>query len=597
MTKEDILYMPPEWASKVIWYQILVERFRNGNPGNDPSRESIEGATVDKVPENWSITPWGHNWYKKEDWAEQMPVDFYRTVQLRRYGGDLTGVLEKIPYLKKLGINAIYFNPLNQAPSLHKYDPSYYHHVDVHFGPSPIEDLRQIKEENPGDPLTWTWTNADQLFLHLITVCHDHDIKVIVDFSWNHTGHTFWAFEDIKKNHKNSAFLDWYEKIDFAEDKIEKSFTYSSWNQISTLPEIKKLNSKRHPEYGYLEGDLPENVKNHIFAVCQRWIDPKNNGDHYYGIDGMRLDVADLVPMSFWRELRHKTKEMNSAFFLVGENWWEEWPHKLLDPRPWLEGDTFDSVMHYQWFQCARSYFGDSADNVNLLGFIGKMQEIYSGIRVENCRTLMNLVSSHDAPRLLTTLQNNNHYKFHCKPQEDPDYLTYYPNTITYTRAALLLIHQFTFLGSPHIWNGDEIGMTGADDPDNRKPLHWPDIIFEKETASEFSTYTYEDNPYMNAGVFDLYQKLIKLRKKHESLNLGDCIFYTDDIDTLPLLIYTRSWRKEKIVVLFNNNDVPYPIPTKFAEGKPLFQYNITHSFGTHLPAYSAIVKCLPSTS
>lgn len=584
----DSFNNPPDWASKAIWYQIFVERFRNGNTNSDPTFHSIQQSTVDKVPDTWHVTPWEHDWYTKEDWAKDMPVDFYRAVQLRRYGGDLSGVLSKIPYLKKLGVNAVYFNPLNHAPSLHKYDTTYYHHIDVHFGPDPKGDLEIIKNEDPGDPSTWNWTEADKLFIKILEIFAENGIKTIVDFSWNHTGHTFWAFEDIKKNRSNSKYKDWYEGIHFKDDDI---LVYGSWNDITTLPELKKTNKSRNPVKGFMEGDLHPGIKQHIFDVCKRWIQPVINGKKYKGIDGMRLDVADLVPMTFWRELRVFTRGLNKNFLLVGENWWEEWPHKLLDPRPWLEGDSFDSVMHYQWFQVARAYFGDSADNIDLVEFIGRMQALYNDIRVKNCQSLMNLASSHDAPRIWTSMFNKNQYKYKCKPPEDDSYRTDYPDKRSYTATILLLIHQFTFLGAPHIWNGDEMGMVGADDPDNRKPLHWPDILFAKENASEYSSYEYQIKPVFDASIFDMYEKLIKLRKKHLCLSLGDCLFYTFEIKTSKLVIYTRSYKKQSIVVLINNNPEPQPIPKDFRNGSVLFYYNITDCLDTQMPPYSAFIK------
>ncbi|MBK8620683.1 MAG: hypothetical protein IPN79_02715 [Saprospiraceae bacterium] len=579
---------PPEWAKKAIWYQIFVERFRNGNKTSNPTFQSIQGSTVDKVPDDWIITPWGHDWYAKDPWAIQMPVDFYRAVQLRRYGGDLSGVLLKIPYLKKLGVNAVYFNPLNHAPSLHKYDTTYYHHIDVHFGPDPVGDLKLIKKEDPGNPETWTWTEADKLFIQILKILDENEIHVIVDFSWNHTGHTFWAFEDIKKHKSNSEYIDWYEGIHFNESDTLK---YGSWNDISTLPELKKTNKGKNPEKGFMEGDLHPGIKKHIFDVCTRWIQPVIQGKKHKGIDGMRLDVADLVPMSFWRELRQYTRSLNKNFLLVGENWWEEWPHKLLDPRPWLEGDSFDSVMHYQWFQVARAYFGDSADHIDLPEFIGKMQALYSGIRVENCRVLMNLASSHDAPRIWTSMFNKNQYKFKCKPPEDDSYRTDFPDELGYTNTMLLLIHQFTFLGTPHIWNGDEMGMTGADDPDNRKPLHWPDIHFNIEHASEYSNYDYQIQPVFDANIFDFFQKLIKLRKKHLCFSLGNCLFYTNDILTSKLVIYTRTYKNQSIVIMINNNPEPYKIPKIFQGGSVLFYYNISDCLDTKIPPYAALIK------
>ncbi|MBP6538990.1 MAG: hypothetical protein KA234_01540, partial [Saprospiraceae bacterium] len=120
-TQSDLPFdQPPAWAREAIWYQIFVERFFNGNQANNPTPITSDNALIDPLPDDWSLTDWGHNWYKQEPWAKKTGLDFYRTIQMRRYGGDLDGVLQKIAYLKDLGINAIYFNPINDAPSLHK---------------------------------------------------------------------------------------------------------------------------------------------------------------------------------------------------------------------------------------------------------------------------------------------------------------------------------------------------------------------------------------------------------------------------------------------------------------------------------------------
>lgn len=193
----------PGWAASAIWYQIFVERFRNGNPNNDPTLETMKGALMDPIPASWSVTPWNHNWYEQEAWAKETGLDFYRTIQMRRYGGDLEGVLQKISYLQKLGINAVYFNPLNDSPSLHKYDARSYHHIDVNFGDDRDGDIALMKEEDPANPASWVWTSADKKFVEVIRQLHKAGIKVVLDYSWNHTGPEFWAFQDIIKKERS----------------------------------------------------------------------------------------------------------------------------------------------------------------------------------------------------------------------------------------------------------------------------------------------------------------------------------------------------------------------------------------------------------
>jgi glycosidase len=138
------------------------------------------GSYPGTFPVSWSVTPWNHDWYEHEPWLDSVKAgDFYSRIQARRYGGDLQGVLEKLGYLQSLGINAVYFNPLNDSPSLHKYNARNYTHIDRNFGPDPVGDAEQMNSEIPGDATTWKWTSADRLFLKVVDECHKRGIKVI----------------------------------------------------------------------------------------------------------------------------------------------------------------------------------------------------------------------------------------------------------------------------------------------------------------------------------------------------------------------------------------------------------------------------------
>ena len=127
----------PAWAGDAVWYQIFPERFRNGDPRNDPTPADIVDPIARPLPAGWRTTPWGHDWYALDPWARAAHLSFYDEVYFRRYGGDLQGVLDRLDYLQDLGVTALYFNPLNDAPSLHKYDARNYRHIDRNFGPDP----------------------------------------------------------------------------------------------------------------------------------------------------------------------------------------------------------------------------------------------------------------------------------------------------------------------------------------------------------------------------------------------------------------------------------------------------------------------------
>ena len=168
----------PDWAKDVIWYQIFPERFANGDPSNDPTRASLNDPQY--VTPNWETMKWESEWYDRADWEKEMSPHFYDTVYHRRYGGDLQGVIDKLDYLKDLGINGIYFNPIFYADSLHKYDGNSFHHIDPYFGPDPQGDLDLIENEST-NPASWKWTAADKLFLKLLDEAKARGIRVIID--------------------------------------------------------------------------------------------------------------------------------------------------------------------------------------------------------------------------------------------------------------------------------------------------------------------------------------------------------------------------------------------------------------------------------
>ncbi len=559
---------PPQWAKEVIWYQIFVERFRNGDPSNDPTSDDIEGSYPGFVPANWKVTPWTQDWYaddvyfpdleKGQDWFGNPVTYFGQKSQLRRYGGDLQGVLDQIPYLDSLGITAVYFNPLNDAPSLHKYDPRYWRHVDRNFGPDPKGDVEVMQSEVHDDPSTWQFTAADKLFLQVIDELHKRDIRVILDYSWNHTGHRFWAWLDLVENQQESKYKDWYWVNSFDDPETEENeFNYRGWFGVKDLPEIRETKYMDHS--GKVTIDTTGNVysqavKDHIFAITRRWLDPNDDGDPSDGVDGYRLDVAAEMPLGFWKEFRTVVREINPDAYLLGEVWWEQWPDKLLDPAPFLEGDVFDSPMNYRWYRSARKFFSGDPEKLSVSEFIDSLNLIQEGIRKQNNYAMMNLNGSHDSPRVLTSLFNKNMYKVHAKPDQDSTYKIHQPDEETFKILKLLLAHQYTYIGSPHIWAGDEMGMWGADDPSERKPLIWPDYEFDIETTHPLKMKRPTDEVRFDSELFKYYQKLITIRKENKVLMTGDIEFVIPD-DSYEILAYRRYNEEDEIVVLLNRND------------------------------------------
>jgi len=548
----------PEWTKYAIWYQIFVERFRNGDPSNDPTPSDMEGSYPSYIPKSWTITPWGHDWYAHEPWLDSIKASgFNSKIQARRYGGDLQGVLDKLDYLQNLGINAIYFNPLNDSPSLHKYDARNYTHIDRNFGPDPKGDIALMNSETPVNSSTWKWTSADKLFLKVINECHKRGIRVIMDYSWNHTGRVFWALNDIRKNGKNSKFADWYNIIQFDNPATPANeFKYEGWGGNNPyMPVFKKDIIPPDDKVMPFEGNLhSKSLKEYIFKVSERWLDPDGDGNPSDGVDGFRLDVAGEIPMGFWREYRERVRQINPEAYLIGEIWWLEWPDKLFDPRVYLEGDQFDAIMNYRWFRIARGFFGQAEPVLTATGFVSEIARINKGIKTENLQAMMNVSSTHDSPRLSTSLYNKTMDKYNAKPSENPDYKINKPDEITRKEQMLLLIHQFTFIGAPQIWNGEEFGMWGADDPDCRKPLIWNDIVYEDERAAfDPAKLRPVDIVKQDTSLLKFYMKLSKLRKENRVLVYGDLSFPVAD-DQKMVLAYKRNMDKEEIIVAFNRS-------------------------------------------
>jgi len=549
----------PAWAADAIWYQIFVERFRNGDPSNDPTAHDIEGFSSQRTPDGWQPTPWSQDWYRQEPWAAASGRDFYAAVQFRRYGGDLQGVIDRLDYLQDLGVTALYLNPINDAPSLHKYDARSYHHIDRNFGPDPRGDEARMAAEDPADPATWGWTAADSLFLSLVREVHRRGMHIIVDYSWNHTGTNFWAWRDVLRNQRQSRFADWYEieRFDDPATPDTNEFAYRGWAGVPSLPEWKKVGRPAGQTRGAIEGNLVPGVRDHVFAVTRRWMDPNGDGDPADGVDGFRLDVAEVVPLGFWRDYRRFVRSVNPEAYLIGEVWWETWPDKLYDPAPWLRGDVFDAVMNYRWYMPTRSFFTGAPPRLTALRYVAHLDSLTVGIGPSQLRAMMNLTASHDTPRFGTSVYNPGRYKYRNIPREDPAYRIDRPDERTRRIQQMILVQQFTYVGAPHVWNGDEVGMWGADDPDERKPVVWADLSYDDETTHPLGRPRHRDRVVPDTALFRVYRDLIALRKQHLRLFVDGTLTWLLVDDARGLLAYDRVLGDQGAIVAFNASDAP----------------------------------------
>jgi len=553
---------PPAWAAEAIWYQVFVERFRNGDPENDPTTHDIGGVTDEAPPEGWRPTPWGQDWYRQEPWAAATGKGFYGTVNFRRYGGDLQGVLDRLDYLQDLGVTALYLNPVNDAPSLHKYDARNYRHIDRNFGPDPRGDEARMAAEDPMDPATWGWTSADSLFLALVREVHRRGMRVIVDYSWNHTGITFWAWRDVLERQDESPYAGWYEiqRFDDRATADTNEFAYRGWVGVPWLPEWKKVGRPEGKTHGAIEGNLVPGVRDLVFNVTRRWLDPNGDGDPSDGIDGFRLDVAEMVPLGFWRDYRRFVRSINPEAYLVGEVWWEQWPDRMYDPAPWLQGDVFDAVMHYRWYMPTRSFFAGAPPGMSATWYAAHLDSLDDGIAPAHMKVMMNLTASHDTPRFGTSVYNRNRYKYHANPREDSTYRIDRPDARAREAQRMILVQQFTWVGAPHVWNGDEVGMWGADDPDERKPMVWADLRYEDESTHPLGGARRRDRVAPDTALLGVYRDLIALRKRHLRLFVDGTVAWLVTDDARGLLAYERVLGEQRAVVAFNASDEPHEV-------------------------------------
>jgi len=484
----------PDWSVGMVWYQIFPERFNNGDPSNDPTKDRIN------APDGWEITSWTGDWYQRAGWEQRIGPRFYDHVRMRRYGGDLQGVIDKLDYLKDLGITAIYFNPIFDAVSLHKYDASYYHHIDRHFGPDPEGDLAIMQREDPADPATWQWTSADRLFLQLLEEAKNRDIRVIIDGVWNHSGRDFWAFRDIQEKGEESAFRDWYKIIEFG-DAWSDGFDYEGWWGYKGLPEFTETDNNLHPA-----------VKEHIFHVTHRWMAP--DGDVSRGVDGWRLDVAEEVGLGFWREWHALVREINPDAITVAEIWDDA-------ARDYLKDDLFSIVMNYRWAYAVHDYFINR--KINARDFNRRLQSLRNDFPDRVNHAMQNLMDSHDTERLASMVVNRDRdYKEGSKIEDISNtYNVNSPDEDGWKLVKLIALFQYMYKGSPMVYYGTEAGMWGADDPDDRKPMPWPGMEFDDEINHPYSRDRNRDPVGFNSHMHQYYTKLGLIRNQHPVVQNG----------------------------------------------------------------------------
>jgi neopullulanase len=325
-------------------------------------------------------------------------------------GGDLVGVAEHLDYLQDLGVNAVYFTPVFQSASNHRYHTHDYEKVDPMLG-------------------------GNAALRRLIDRAHARGIRVVLDGVFNHASRGFFQFHDIMENGPNSAYLDWFHVNAFplnAYDAVKKP-NYGAWWGLPALP---KFNT-----------GSPE-VREFLWGIGRRWID--------FGIDGWRLDVPNEIDDdSFWREFRHRVKDGNPEAYIVGEVW--------SDALRWLKGDMWDAVMNYQFTRaCIAFFIGKDVDEEDLRrtslyppgptgaeSFAKAIERLHRLYAPSVTAVMLNLLGSHDMARFLTLARND------------------------LSALRLATTFQMTYPGAPSIYYGDEVGLRGGHDPANRGAFPW----------------------------------------------------------------------------------------------------------------------------
>jgi glycosidase len=528
LARPDASRFPPAWTLGAVWYQIFPDRFRNANPANDP-------AGLDVYTPAWSA-PWEHVSIDEFEQArarsnrraaDGSPLDLVAT--RRRYGGDLQGVVEQLDYLTDLGATAIYLNPIFDAPSAHKYDARDHRHVDPTLG------APDAGSPPPGgetaDPGTWTWTPADRYLLDtLLPAAHARGLRVVLDGVWNHVGRDHWAFQDVLARGASSEYADWF-RMRFAGDDDQSGRTsgevdsWDGWDRPNGhLPAFAQTS----------DGDLVPPVSDHIEAITRRWMTP----DAAHAIDGWRLDVALDIGLAYWRRWCALVNDLNPEAVTIGEIWFKG--------DDYLAGDAFDAQMNYpmrgvvlRWLKTEEAFDADV-----LVDRLEAALEHPDRVNLAQ----MNLVGSHDTPRLVTFIANR-----HADGTGDDR-----PTHADHELANLAIAMMVALPGAPCVYYADEWGTRGANDPHNRKPMPWPDLgPFDNDSAPL---------PW----VHEAWRSWLRLRTAPTfgpALRLGDWRLQAIGADAI---LIERRLNEQRVVVLANRSDGPLDVSRHLSGLRPL---------------------------
>jgi len=477
-TSKDIqLFNVPNWAKEAVWYNIFPDRFYNGNHYNDPifnefgpeafkpnilhEQNFVEEYRWEKsnnVISHFDRNRWTSDFREQTIWEKlgEREID-YSLKYARMYGGDLQGIKEKIPYMKELGINAVWLNPVFFSYQNHKYGANDFRHISPDFGTiktsgethgveinrnnkygnksyvdvlgnkattsSELKLLEvNLKGENRGkngygeteDPATWVWTESDLIMVDLIKEFHKNGIRVIFDGVFNHSSSEHWTFNMVLADGENSKYKDWYKFTDFGQHvqitddmSDEQAFEtlianrkrtiYNAWGGFDSLPEFNTFNQ----EY-----------KEYIFNITRKWMcgpDGKESENWMEddGIDGWRLDVPNcLENQNFWNEWREVVKGSKKDSYITAELWGNA-------SGDINGGNKFDTVMNYEWLKTVIGFFinqsreGGIRYKLKAQDFFNELREKRTWYPYQALQASQNLNGSHDTDRLYSRIVND----------------------------------------------------------------------------------------------------------------------------------------------------------------------------------------------
>ncbi len=575
-------FSTPDWAKGAVMYQIFTDRFYNGDKSNDVETNEYYyiGGYSRKVTD----------WYKYPD---AMGVREF-------YGGDLKGVMEKLDYLQELGIEVLYFNPLFVSPSNHKYDIQDYDYIDPHYGVI-VEDGGEVLPEGETQNRKATKYQkrvtdlrnleaSNQLFIELVEELHRRGMKIILDGVFNHCG-SFNKWMDRERVYEgqedyepgayvspDSPYKSYFHFNNDSEENWPYNNSYDGWWGHDTLPKLNYEDSVK--------------LENYILYIGRKWVSPP------YNVDGWRLDVAADLGQSngynhhFWKKFRKAVKDANPNALILAEHYG--------DPSEWLQGDEWDTVMNYDafmepvtWFLTGMEKHSDEHREElrgNTDNFVGSITHHMGNMLTPSLQVAMNELSNHDHSRFLT----RTNYMVGRVENLGPEAANEYVNLAVMREAVVM---QMTWIGAPTVYYGDEAGVCGFTDPDNRRTYPWG---------------------YENQELIAFHKEMIRIHKEHPALRTGSLNILSGSIgvsngDEHNILAYGRFEGEDRVVVIVNNRcelaEVTVPVwlaevPVKCRMKKLMYSYQEGYSVDyeeylveegevvVNMGAYSALVLC-----